>query len=121
MLERKKHKMQLWNRYYTGLALIAALCFAVLSGLHAARPISDNVALSEYGYAADDICGFGEDVEQRDCPNCTLATGVVASGGVELLAWQAASFERVLPIRAKASIFRGIIDPYQARGPPLFT
>lgn len=113
--------MQLWNRYYTGMALIAALCFAVLSGLHAARPVTDNVALSVYGYAAGDICGFGEDAEQRDCPNCTLAAGVVVSGGVDLLAWQAVQFERVLPIRAKASISGGTIDPYQARGPPLFT
>mgnify|MGYP000243962020 FL=1 len=113
--------MQVWNRYKTGLALIAALCFAVLAGLHAARPVSNDVALSVYGYAAGDICGFGEEANQPDCPNCTLATGLVVLGHVEFPVWQTAPVGRLLPINTDIAVCGGAIDPYQARAPPLFT
>ncbi|WIY26384.1 hypothetical protein [Parasedimentitalea psychrophila] len=113
--------MAAWQRHKTGLALIAALCFAVLSGLHAARPVSAEVVFSAYGYAAGDICGFGQEAGQPDCPNCTLATGLVVLGHVDFLVWQAVSTGRLLLLRSDIANCGGAIDPHQARGPPLFT
>ncbi len=113
--------MQVWSRYNTGLALIAALCFAVLSGLHAARPVSAEVVFSVYGYAAGDICGLGEEAASGDCPNCTLSAGAVALASVELQHWQVVATELVLPFWGDVQNCGRAIDPYQARGPPLFT
>lgn len=78
-------KMQLRDKYFTGLALVAALCFAVLSGLHAARPILPTSDLAVLGFSSEDICGYGADGESRDCPNCALVDGVCQSKAVALL------------------------------------
>lgn len=113
--------MKLWGTYYKGLALIAALCFVVLSGLHVARPVADMIPLSVYGYDTSDICGYGGDGPPRDCPNCTLATGAIAAICVDWFSWRVMSFERVLPTKAIASLSGGAIDAYRARAPPIFT
>lgn len=105
----------------TGLALGAALCFAVLSGLHAARPVSAEVVFSAYGYAAGDICGLGDEAAKGDCPNCTLSAGAVALASVELQHWQIVATGLRLPRLRDVQNGGRAIDLYQARGPPLFT
>lgn len=105
----------------TGLALGAALCFAVLSGLHAARPVSVDVVFSAYGYAAGDICGLGDEAARGDCPNCTLSAGAVALASAELGHWQVEATALKKPLWGDVQNRGRTIDRYQARGPPQFT
>ncbi|MBY6068777.1 hypothetical protein KUW17_18690 [Leisingera aquaemixtae] len=113
--------MTQWHRYRTGLALAAALCFALLAGLHAARPVAADQGFAAFGYAASDICGFGEGgAETRSCPNCTLAAGAVLP--------QSKAPEPLCLFRRTAAAGRGgwiaapgVVSTYQARAPPVFT
>ncbi|WP_157789803.1 hypothetical protein [Celeribacter baekdonensis] len=68
------------------ITLIAALAFAVLSGLHGARPVglapapATNAAqFAELGFSASDICGYGGSGSGSDsrCPNCVISTSAV--------------------------------------------
>ncbi|SLN63672.1 hypothetical protein PSA7680_03369 [Pseudoruegeria aquimaris] len=101
--------------------LVAAVCFALLAGLHAARPISGGPDFALAGFSPADICGYSEDASSGSCPNCVLAKAAV---------------EPALPTEAKrtASVARKALPPAQApapvaaanglppaRGPPLFT
>lgn len=102
------------------LALIAALCFAVLAGLHAARPLQDSPDPALLGFAYGDICGAGTEASP-ECPSCVLADSAPVlqdnSTGIRAASWCAAGYtlpDTVLPRRPP---HRG----YLARGPPLFT
>lgn len=68
------------------ITLVAALAFAVLSGLHGARPVGlaptpdPNTALfAELGFSANDICGSGGSGSGSDsrCPNCVISTSAL--------------------------------------------
>ena len=69
--------MRQWDQYKAVLALVAAFCFVLLTGIHAARPVVDVSGYAGLGFAPSDICGFGTGEDKGDCPNCILATGVV--------------------------------------------
>jgi hypothetical protein len=108
-----------WHRFRTGLALAAALCFALLAGVHAARPVAADPGFAAFGFAASDICGFGDSEQSRSCPNCTLAGGIVLP--------QAKIPERPCLFRRTATTGHsgwtavpGAVPTYQARAPPAF-
>lgn len=113
--------MRVWDIYFSRLAFVAALCFAVLSGLHIVRPVTAEVSISSYGFGPDDICGYGEEGTTRDCPNCILAVGVLNVDPVNLQFWQALVAEYATPIDVGFLFSQGAVAPYWARGPPIFT
>ncbi|MEW2914285.1 hypothetical protein [Leisingera sp. JC11] len=112
--------MTQWHRYRTGLALAAALCFALLAGIHAARPVAADPGFAAFGFAASDICGFGGGEDSQGCPNCTLAAGAVLpqakAPGTPCLFRRTATAGRGGWIAAP-----GVVPTYQARAPPAFT
>lgn len=106
-----------WHRYRTGLALAAALCFALLAGLHAARPVAADPGFAVFGFDASDICGIGGGENSQSCPNCTLAAGAVLP--------QAKAPGRPCVFRRTEAAAHGgwtaaaaSVAAYQARAPP---
>lgn len=60
--------------------LFAAMCFALLVGLHLARPVATApTELTQLGFTAADICGYGESETSR-CPACVIATTALLPG-----------------------------------------
>lgn len=99
-------------------ALFAAACFAMLVGLHLARPIQSGPDLVLTGFSADDICGYGD--TETHCPNCVLAASVALPlvqrlphalqvAGLRITLW----FEDV----PRSSL---VPTPYSARSPPIY-
>lgn len=112
--------MTQWNRHKTGLALAAALCFALLAGLHAARPVAADPGFAAFGYAASDICGFGDGDETRSCPNCTLSAGAMLAQAA--VPNRPCIFHRAAAGRSGGwQAAAGFAAKYQARAPPAFT
>ncbi len=113
--------MQAWHRHKSTVTLVAALCFAVLSGLHVARPMVPVGDLALLGFSVEDICGYGTEGASRDCPNCALAEGgCVPAGDLDFLG--VAEFVRsVGPRPVLAQDTDQALVAYQARGPPKFT
>ncbi|MEP2531358.1 hypothetical protein [Shimia sp.] len=107
-------------------ALIAALCFAILSGLHIARPLTPITVvpseLASFGFTVDDICGYGENGgNSSSCPNCTLVENLVLLASSDLLDWTPAvsGLESCPYCTALHHASRPLA--YKARAPPVFT
>ncbi|WP_170327106.1 hypothetical protein [Ruegeria arenilitoris] len=100
----------------TGLALFAALCFAVLAGLHLARPIPTGPDPVLLGFSASDICGYGE--AETQCPTCVLVISALPSLYPSLASAFQAEGERIAVRFDEALVSRMVLTPYSARSPP---
>ncbi|WP_339691273.1 hypothetical protein [Celeribacter baekdonensis] len=112
------------------ITMIAALAFAVLSGLHGARPVSlapapaaDAALFAELGFSASDICGYGgtgSGSESR-CPNCVISTAAVVPYAQGLFAPSRSNHTSPRVFAQKACAIPQLIRVKTARAPPVLT
>ncbi|WP_417268131.1 hypothetical protein [Celeribacter baekdonensis] len=112
------------------ITMIAALAFAVLSGLHGARPVSlapapaaDAALFAELGFSASDICGYGgtgSGSESR-CPNCVISTAAVVPYAQGLCAPSRSNHTSPRVFAQDARAIPQLIRVKTARAPPVLT
>lgn len=105
------------HRFAAGLTVVTALAFAVLVGLHGARPVTPPGLQAVLAFDPGALCGEGG--LQSRCPACTLGVAALLPDPPQPPLRPAARAETVPCLRTETPVFVTGHRPHWARAPPI--
>lgn len=105
------------HRIAIGLTFVTALAFALLAGLHGARPITPPALQTVLAFDPGALCGDG--VLQSHCPACALSVVAVLPEQPQLLVRPASRSETLVRLHTNLGQVAPQHRPHQPRAPPI--